>query len=427
LTIEPSFTNLIRFSLTGRERYSLQILQETEISIQAELLGGYIDGSFWSTAETLRILASLPQRTTNYDRLVDVALAKADEHDRSGSYDEVFGVSCAFLWMRARYLGVESKATQATVKWIREKSPQYEAREKVLAYTTFYSLQILEEPEKKELSAIVSQLADEKLSEIDLIVYLRAAIIVKDLVAMSRLVRRLEAKQSKGAWIDLATTASGANVLMEALDALRDHTDYHLLRPLAERMILAAIVHIQDAYERSLGIEATYPWDGKASTTVKCLEAWFRFDTLLDLPVYEIVETLERRHYSATRSASSATALSVLENLKLVNSRLSSEVSTKTSEMSKASNKLSRLAIVERRLRWSYVASALLLYIAFSVIFTIVLQQKFPALVALIKTTFIDSWAFHLAVGGVLGAYLAVDWRKWFGHEPQAGGHRNEH
>ena len=166
-----------RLSVAGRERLALRLLQDAELRIQAELRSGYIDGSFWSTAETLQTLRSLSHSAGDYRQLVRHALEIANEHDRDGSYDEVFGATCAFLWMRGTFLGADAKETKATARWIRARIEKYDTREQALAYLTLDELRLLTREEMKSPVSLLNTLEPERLSEIDLVVYLRAALV----------------------------------------------------------------------------------------------------------------------------------------------------------------------------------------------------------------------------------------------------------
>ena len=95
-----------KFYVEGRVRYALRLLDELEIKVQNELRSGYIDGSFWGTVESLQMLREIPYIKSKYNQPTLKEIFKiSKEHDRDGSYDEVFGVTCAFLWLRATYLG----------------------------------------------------------------------------------------------------------------------------------------------------------------------------------------------------------------------------------------------------------------------------------------------------------------------------------
>lgn len=404
VTIESPEPEARRFSVAGRERSALRWLNTAELQIQAELREGYVDGSFWSTAETLQILQTLPQSTSSYKHLVDQALKLASEHDRDGSYDEVFGVTCAFLWMRGTYLGVEAQGTVETTKWIRARIPNYENREQVQAYLTLSELGIITDVERQELGSLLADLQTTQLSEIDIAVYLRAALASNHLSVIPGLASALEEKQNMGAWIDLATTATTVAVLIDTLAALRsDPAAYGRLKPTIEQMLFAGIIHIQEDFQRSLASDQTqkYPWDGKASTTCKCIQAWLKFEDLIDLPVHELVETLTGYDIYSTSLSSGSQALSVLEDLKEENSNLRSETA-------KLDTFLSKTRDVARKNKLLLFMLCITLYILVTIMGGLGKQGGLKQVTEILKIGFADAWAVHLGVVGTAAAVLSA-------------------
>jgi hypothetical protein len=141
LKIEKTQNGVGRYSVVSRQRCATRIMQQVELRIQGELRSGYIDGSFWNTAESLQTLRAIPRRSErDFSKLIDGVLARINDHDRDGSYDETFGATCAAYWLRATYLGATDPATRETERWIRSAIGRYEDRERALAYTIFGGL-----------------------------------------------------------------------------------------------------------------------------------------------------------------------------------------------------------------------------------------------------------------------------------------------
>lgn len=412
VTTEAAEPDIRRFSVAGRERRAQRLLPDVEIRIQTELRVGYIDGSFWSTAETLQTLQVLPGVGAKYDTLADKALELAAAHDRAGSYDEVFGVSCAFLWMRGRFLGVNHADTQATLGWIRSRIDRYEPREQALAYLTLGDLKLCTENEGRALAQLLRNLDIAKLSEIDLVVYIRAALMGGEASIIPSLVDALGNKQVGGAWVDLATTAAGVAALVDVLDQLRRGASMSThVKSRVEDLVFRGVIHIQEALERSgaAGGDASYPWDGKASTTVKCIQAWLRFEELIDLPVHELVDVLEGYDRDATRLLAGRQALSVLEDLKRENEnlRVSGAKSRVALDGAQRDN-----ALAMRRLRGAYFLALSLTFAAYvlvtivgGVIFREGHSKGVATLGEVLKFATFDSWEVHFGVLGVIAGF----------------------
>ena len=418
VSTESQDPSIRRFSVAGRERIALRLLQNASLKVQSELRSGHIDGSFWSTAESLQTLEELPDVKARYDKLVQKSLALANEHDRNGSYDEVFGVTCALLWMRGKYLGVTSPEAKATIDWVRSRVGKYEQREQALAYLTFSDLGILEDSERDALAALLTNLDTNLLSEIDLVVYLRAALAADHSSVVPSLIAAIGRKQTGGAWLDLATTANAVTTLVDALDYLHGGGSGHaeLAREI-EKMVFGGVIHIQDALESSFasGENNGYPWDGKASTTVKCIQAWLKFEDLIDLPVHEIVDALGGYDRDSTALWAGRQALSVLEDVKDENAELREsivrtmdDVKTVAAERDVANRRARNIVVVA-------IPLVISIYLLATLIAAVALQGGVPLIISITKKAFVDGWPFHLAFLAVLAGYLGLPWRKWLG------------
>ncbi len=473
--IDTTDYTLHKFFLAGREKYAYRLLHDCEIKIQRELnkeyIDGnnvYIDGSFWSTVECLQIIRQLPEIESRYDLdTLKAVFDSANSHDRDGSYDEVFGVTCVFLWLRVTYLGVNSEETKKTIIWIRDHIKDYDERERVLAYqilnevnSYLFSLDLtykkylkkgevkeelkkafedkkilfdkaiiskinkdwiikdgdtiylIKEEDKKlniyvnlmtnqgkaKLRRILSSRKIESLSEIDLIVYLKASISIGYKDDISSYVRRLEKLQNDGCWIDLATTATATTILLDTLDILKNDSSLHKTKKTVELIIFKSIIFIQNSlHEQRLERKKTeYPWDNKASTSLKCIQAWLKFENIIDIPIYELIDSLKSYSKIETYKSSDKTALSVLEELK-------SEKQEMIKENTKLSNKKEQLTKeITKRERTTEYNKFLLLFFLILIYITVSLNIYFfydsqdISIGNILKGTFIDNCLIHI-------------------------------
>jgi len=393
-----------RFQVAGRERFALRILYDLEMQIQKELYEtGYIDGSFWSTVESLQILSEIKQVKSEFDiETLRKTFESAKVHDRSGSYDEVFGVTCALFWLRAKFLGKTHPDTERTLAWIGKNLQGYEDRERTLAYFTLVNVGVATKNEKESLRSILIEQQIEHLSEIDLIAYLKAAVAIKAKDVLIPIVKRLGDLQEDGKWVDLATSATAISALLEVLDLLRieDTTSYTAIRPSLESMISKAIIYLQGSRaDRVVNKDIDYPWDNKASTSLKCIQAWLRFEESIDLPVREIIDTLVSYSSVETEKSSAKTALSILEEIKKENRKLSEE----NHELTARTVQYKRSAYMNKAL---WVSLLTTMYVLSSIIIYWIRIGSNPPALSIITGTFIDSWPFHLAFIGLIIALL---------------------
>ena len=105
----------------------------------------------------------------------------------------------------------------------------------------------------------------------------------------------------------------------------------------------------------------------------------------------------------------------MLEDLKRENADLRKELEERSVNLNRESE--ARLQAQRKAKRVFYLALPLMLvsYILFTIIFAIVFQGGVSQLGRVVKTAFVDGWAFHLTVLTLLAAFLTLPWRRWIG------------
>ncbi len=431
--IGPGVFGSRSMSIVSRELRPQRLLEVTELQIQTELRSGYIDDSFWGHVETLQTLETLPRPdraggTVDYSQLQDVAFGIARNHERDGSYDEIFGPTCALYWLRARYLGTESREAQSSAAWLRRALARYDPEDRTLAYLMFASLGCLSDADRQDLERAATSLELSQLSETKLVQLLRACTVAElsaDVVAaVSRAL--VDAQREDGVWLDLTTTATATSALLSARTMLAgDDLNAGLIAQI-DSVALGAVVYILRGLARS---EAStrphpYPWDGKAGTTVKCLQAWLQFEELQDLPVFDIIEGLRRSDVAAKHYASNRTALGVLQATNEENAALRAlEASTRQQlEMTEADLATARSTIKTQKLmarigKIGLGALALTLYFVVALLVGAVLEERGDLRDAFRKGI-LDGWGIHsLAAIPLLLAFVRYVRRRG-GDEP---------
>jgi hypothetical protein len=394
--------NIRNVSVTSHELRPRRLLVAAEMQIQAELRTGYIDDSFWSHVETLQTLEQMPDGLVGYSGMQSAAFAIVRNHDRNGSYDELFGPTCALYWLRAAYRGVEAEETRQTAAWLRRNLKGQEANDRALAYHAFASVGTLTAEDRADLTAAVQSLDLSTVTESQLITYLRAA-WAADLPAthLSRLALALTGRQYSGLWVDLTTTATAANSLLNALESLRKSSADELVLGNIEAAVRGAIIRILQKLSEAedLPEPRPYPWEGKARTTTKCLQAWLRFESLQDLPVFELMENLGRSSRSAQSYAANSAALAVLQEISVENRDLRSENACQ-------SRHLGRLTGRNRLFTVALAVAAMLLYVLGTL--DVGLAKESHGILHAIKASFVDWWAFHLAILGLVVGVIGI-------------------
>lgn len=396
-------------SVISHELRPRHLLVTAEMQIQTELRTGYIDDSFWSHVETLQTVEQMPDRLVRYGGLQRAAFEITSNHDRAGSYDELFGPTCALYWLRATYLGVGARATLQTAAWLRRQIPEQEPTDRALAYLVLAAVNQLRADERDDLENVVREYDLAQLSESQLLLQLRAALAARISNGyVADLASSLVDRQNGERWIDLTTTATAANALLDVRARLLASPDYTALLAKIEHSVRAAVIHIlrELAAAESSSELTPYPWDGKARTTTKCLQAWLKFDALQDLPVHELIENLERSNQATSRFAAGRTALAVLQDISEENQRL-------RDAQVQADRTIALADISRTRSRWAAITGVIVVYVltTLSVGLAIVSRDVRGG----VKTGFIDAWAFHSGVAALVVAVVGLlgPIRKW--------------
>lgn len=416
---------LKKFYVAGRERFALRLLNKIEMNIEKELRedkNGYIDGSFWSTTESLQNLSQISiilGIKYKYDvKTLEKTLINANKHDRSGSYDGVFGASCALLWLRGTYLGFNSEDSKRTLAWIREHLKAYDDREKALAYSTLIDIKAADNEDIDQLWQLLQRQHQnvKNLTEIDLIVYLKSAIQINNSDVIDSIMGRLEVLQKDGSWIDLATTAAATITFVDAWKLQKENSALSMSMSSIESIIFKSIIYIQNILESNRNKENTlYPWDNKASTSLKCIHAWLKFEELIDLPIYEMIDSLKGYSGIENQIASGKTALIVLEDIKSENRNISKkniDLNIKNKILTEQVTKDKKI-ILQNKILWIYLLISL--YIAISIVIYLISNNgnnNNITLTGILKGTFFDNWGSHAVfLGLILAALSAIKWK----------------
>jgi hypothetical protein len=423
------------FSVTGRERFSRRLLAYIELRVAEELTHGYIDESFWATVESLQCLKDIPFSQFDYASLGATLLELCDQHDRDGSYDEVIGASCALLWLRHYLLGNQNEATQNTARWIRARNQTAHHREQVLALSTLVECGLAESSERELLERILHWAEVPSLSETDLLVYLNASLLIGRNAFVQAFARGLVLKQQDGKWTDLDITATATNLLIVALRRIKDERSVE--EPVEKEVrqsIFSGMIYLRSALPiGEARVPDRYPWEGKASASLKCLRAWTRFDEFIDFPVNELFDTLTKVETLSRIAIQGAQNISVLRSvieernrLLAQNKELAASSATQLAvqlecQRQVAENtesleflKTNLLPKVKRQRNFSLIAISIISYIMILIIYTLATDPQ-PTLTSVMYKVSIGSYAIHVGALAVLFSVVRVPWSRIVG------------
>lgn len=319
--IEDNDLSLKQFFVAGREKSALKILQDTEFKIHGILKeGNYIDDSFWSTFDTLKTHKALEKNNVSYttftSELIKPILDKEKEKD---SYNGLLVPTSALLWLRATY-GDDPENLKRTILWMKEAllSGEEAESECIVAYNTFLELGIETSLATKQLKRLIKGKDLTGCNEIEIIHYIKAAILLKDIQLIKQFVITLETKKnSENLWIDISVSANIVNLLLETLVILRETKDTEGFEKIIEDLVFPTIIYIQKLTNRNNDVLDNYfHWENKANTTLKCISAILNLEDLMDIPVTEMVQSLISYSRTSNQILDNKTAFKIIDDYK---------------------------------------------------------------------------------------------------------------
>jgi len=397
-------------------------------NITQELTKGFIDGSFWSTISSLQAIESLPgglsQSVFPFGKIIEIS----DKHDRDGSYDEVFGVTVALLWLRSRYFGNDNAKTKKTLGWVRNSLSDIDDSEKIRAYTTLKRVQLIADNEIVAAKDIISAGQFDKANEFELLSYLDASVCFDDIRSIAKIIQELIKRKSeenalKTGWVDMPTTAAFISALVASHDLLikSKKSNAKTLESIRS-LVVPSMIYLEESFQRSALInderQNAYPWDGKGATTLRCLAAWQSFDTFLSAPVVVAADTIKQISQSGRLSKLATSGLDSIEELVSDREDLLQKLSDYEKAEEEKRDALRQLRLTEKSVRKAVNFSKFLLLLfvilAYFVIDHLARTKFFGEALDFGESISVHS-GFHVGVLTLTFAAIATPWKKVFG------------
>jgi hypothetical protein len=311
--------------INGREKTSISTLLDLEIKVQNEIKAeGFVDQSFWNTIESLRALESMKEKIQSsfFDSLtIETILNHCSPHIyEDGSYDYAFSPTVSLLWLYHIYFGPEDPLTISSKQWIRKNFHMEETREKVMALSMLIEIGACMEEERIELRRLIDPGNQVNLNEIQVSYLLRASLLLKDVNCIEFYVNWIQTLlEENKIWKDLSIYATLVELLLESMKVLQESDSYTKpVEEAIEKIMFSFILDIQNSYKLRKP-EWVYPWENKATTSLKCTAALLKFEDLLDLPVSEVAQSIFRYSNNDTNSKTFLHELTAMEQFKKEN------------------------------------------------------------------------------------------------------------
>ena len=405
IQFESGDVRMAGFRIAGRQRESLNYLGPVLVSVGAQLKAGVVDGSFWSTIEILQTLQRLSPAYRHASFDAAQVLSKADFHDRDGSYDEVFGVSVAFAWLRGLVLGNDAQQTQKTVSWLRANLATQSELDQLSALSVFSEIGVISDEELQRAQGLAEGLDLGGLTEIQTLSLLRSSLgfLSDDFVglALDALLKKLSKGGGSAFTSDIPLAANLVSTLIDARDRLgsSDGIAPETWRVL-KQVVFDRIIEIQAHPSIARADKDNAPWwDGSWTTAVKCLEAWVKFDEGLELPVYEGMNFLKLTGRELETSRIVKRDLAVFKEL-------TDDLISKKERVEELASEALKLGGVRRGRRLLALGSVFLLYALGNSIYAAFEASTSLTTWGYIQLTIADHWQLHLGIASLFVAIL---------------------
>ena len=307
---------------TASSRLSVaDVIRPLEAQAVAALEGGRVDGSFWSTVETLEVLQELRDAAIEVDRdLAGAAIADATSHAPDGSYDDTPAATCGLLWLLHTFGDPHADRAQAWLRTVVERdTPDAFPGEAIMALTML-ALTCRSLPSDAErLEVLMDSVGPlDELRDHDLLVALHAAQVAgRDVSALEFAAELISRQDDSGGWVDLETTA----IIIRRLAALHKRSDAVLG---LEQSLVRAAFHIR----ASARVDRDRPWANRISTSLLCVHALGLVNEILDIPIGDTIDAVRHEHQSAELRNAGEAAARAAEALRRSNETLRRDVKT---------------------------------------------------------------------------------------------------
>ena len=243
---------------------------------------GYWGGSFWTTVDVLNTLVDFDIPITQFKEKI---LNKIEKKDKSGSYDEVLGATCAMLEVYDIFLGRNHEKTQRTLRWIQNQTKKKTLFERSTAYEVLLKLNI-EVPES-ELLAYKNEVmnsSQQLQNEFKLYRYGKTLLACGFITEASIIAAQLERLQNKlsGKWVNIPNTAAIVDFLIDLQAKSKNPSDT------IDEMIFKGVQFIKYTYSPD-----EFSWKKDISATAKGLKALRSFEKKIKLPI-DVVKNVVR-------------------------------------------------------------------------------------------------------------------------------------
>jgi hypothetical protein len=252
--------------------------------LQAQYRGGLWDDSFWSTVDVLGFFDEVGVNLETYREGILGAIATHIQPD--GSYDDVFGATCALLSVLS-WLRVKDQWYGNALVWIQDRLPRQNLYNRATAIDLLTRIQpdALPEPEIARVRQAIVQNASSWAPGLETLRYMRTLVAIREFDQAQRHVEKLQpAAVGKPEWLTVFGAADTVGILLEVYrHASKVDTS-------VKRHLFSGLAYLLDEHDRDTG-----SWRQQTAATAKAAQVIARFSEIVDPAIGESLLSIADR------------------------------------------------------------------------------------------------------------------------------------
>lgn len=398
------------FSMYGSRNSILKYQVDVEYFIQKELIGGYIENSFWKTVDILQVMYSLSDNFNDryMSNKIKKTLLKIDEHNNNGSYDDTFGATCAKLWVLIHCDPSNSNSIDKTLEWIKNRLQSVNDYDYLMAY---YYLDIcnyeITETELISIRETLERVLCNNPNENAILISLKISrnLHFKDL--LERSIKITLELSNDSFWLNHSTTASISRVLIDIYKSYSIQINGSLLNEL-ERILFLSVhklrKYIVSSFEKSVKFNIV--------SIVNSIDVCKEFEKIIDFPTEEILNIILAEDKTLKQSSININAVNILEDMRVKNNDLIREIDDLRGIIDDKSQKIASFNSIQKvknkylfRSKLFMSISLLFFYLIVNLLYFVIIKKDF---VPFIQLVFGDLLLYQISLLPLIGVFGAI-------------------
>ena len=409
-------TNADAILVKGQHFRIQALVQEFVVQAAAMCASGFVDGSFWATVDALRSIDKIDASLLD-DRFPGKALEVASRSEQpDGSYNGVFAATVGLAWLKWRF---NDPSFSKTLDWVQKRVGGASARDRFYLWTIMAEIGLLMPADLEMAAARVDELRAVSRRQADIVVAAECARLIDPSGEMTAacleyLGETLVQRQTN-VWLDLGL-AGDVMRLASPIACEVAGAPESLMACL--ELALSSLLRWLHPSDSGLALAV----DTNASMRVrgKALAGLTRFSEVSPLPLWSLLELLERSSRNAGQRLQRAARSDLVDYLRQEYAALSDAHAKTNGELTAVRRRES----ARKRRRLPLAVTTILVAYALATVAVAGVVKRTGGSLSVLHAAFIGAYAIHLGVvgtvvtvAGVIVAYRQlIESRRGTGH-----------